>query len=330
MSDFDKKMKSSNFMKSYTKYQSGTTKGLLYVENAADRLFWENVVAHVCPQSYIVKTYSISKAPGKRTLEKEYEKLHKEYIVGVDGDFDYLCPDRHKHATMMNSNPYVLHTFCYSRESIFFSIDSVDEIINRLFFRTKTSDKLASALTEYSKVIFPALSVFSYAHNKDWGKFKENDFNKAISLPFGQHLLTQDLEINTATLEGVKHSVDNYIDNLKKELGEEFDQSSFSKGLIERNVNADIAYMFIDGHYLKDNIIKPMLDLIRRMNKNNDISEIRTTFPEKRWKSEINEIENHFKFCCPTEAVIHAAHSYTSGLCWEMLQSKLKKIFSGI
>ncbi|UXJ04240.1 DUF4435 domain-containing protein [Morganella morganii] len=163
MSGFDSLLKSAKYLQAYTKQQTGKSRGILYVENPSDRLFWENVIAHVCPEQYSVKSFSLDNAPGKRSLEKEYSKLHRFYIVGVDGDFDYLCPSRHEFANSLNSNPYVIHTFTYSRENVIFNMPSVIDISNRLAFRHHLINDCVSALTEYSKIIFPALSFFLFS-----------------------------------------------------------------------------------------------------------------------------------------------------------------------
>ncbi|HDL9610193.1 TPA: hypothetical protein PX826_004807, partial [Escherichia coli] len=76
MSDFERKMKSRAYLQAYTRQQSGNqpeARGIMYVENPADRLFWEEVVSQVWPKSYSVKTFALS---GKRELEKEYDKLN--------------------------------------------------------------------------------------------------------------------------------------------------------------------------------------------------------------------------------------------------------------
>lgn len=326
MSGFDSLLKSAKYLKAYTKQQTGKPRGVLYVENPSDRLFWENVIAQVCPEQYSVKSFSLEDAPGKRSLEKEYSKLHRFYIVGVDGDFDYLCPDRHEFANSLNNNPYVIHTFTYSRESVIFSIPSVLDISNRLAFRHKLTHDCVVALTEYSKIIFSALSVFSYAHNLDWQKFKEDQFTKAISLPLSEKLLTDDLKINTVALDGVRVTSQKYIDTTLNSIGNEIDAKYCCNILTERSITPEIAYMFIEGHYLKDNIVKPMLDLLKRKNKTEDINEVKAKLPKERWKQSINEVENYFKDCCHTESIIHNANCYTSGAIWSLIKEKFKVI----
>ncbi|WP_213637229.1 DUF4435 domain-containing protein [Providencia rettgeri] len=326
MSEFDNLLKSDRYLKAYAKQQAGKSQGILYVENPSDRLFWENVIAHVCPDKYIVKTYSVEKAPGKRALEKEYNRLNSSFIVGVDGDFDYLCPSRHDNASHLNSNPFIIHTFAYSRENIIFDMSSIADISNRMVFRHKLSHKGIEALACYSAIIFPALSVFSYAHNSDWQRFKEDQFMNAISLPENERLLTDELMVNTIALDRVKIASDEYIKYIINEMNNEIKESDCCEMITARCITPETAYMFINGHYLKDKIIKPMLDLLKRKNKNEDINDVKSKLPKDRWKRSIAEIDNYFKDCCNVECVIHNATSYTSGAVWGLIKNKLSNI----
>lgn len=326
MPAFDSLLKSAKYIKAYTKQQTGKPRGVLYVENPSDRLFWENVIAQVCPEQYSVKSFSLEDAPGKRLLEKEYSKLHRFYIVGVDGDFDYLCPDRHEFASYLNNSPYVIHTFTYSRESVIFSTPSILDISNRLAFRHKLPHDCIEALIEYSKIIFSALSVFSYAHNLNWQDFKEDQFTNAISLPVGETLLTDGLQVNLAALDGVRVTSRKYIDSILHAISNGIDEKHCCDILTERSITPEIAYMFINGHYLKDSIVKPMLDLLKRKNKYEDISDVKAKIPKARWKQSINEVENYFKNCCHTESIIHNANCYTSGVIWDLIKEKFKAI----
>ncbi|HCT5876518.1 DUF4435 domain-containing protein [Proteus mirabilis] len=328
MSEFDNLLKSARYLNAYTRQQTGKPQGVLFVENPSDRIFWENVIAHVCPNKYSVKAYSLDKAPGKRSFEKDYDKLHSSFIVGVDSDFDYLCPTRHDQAKALNENPFIIHTFVYSRESVVFNINSVNDISTRLVFRNRLTNDCIKALIEYSKIIFPALSVFSYAHNCDWQNFKEDQFMKAISLPENKGLLTDELVIDSAVFENIKISSERYIESILKNIGDEINKEYCCNIMLNRNITPETAYMYINGHYLKDNIIKPMLELLKYKNKSKDIENVKNMLPKDRWQQSINEINNHFKKCCHTESIIHNANSYTSGDIWNSIKSKLNQLVS--
>lgn len=327
MSDFETKMKSRAYLQAYSRQQSGNkpeVKGVMYVENPSDRIFWEEVVSQVWPKSYSVKTFSVG---GKRTLEKEYDKLHSAYIVGVDGDFDFLCPERHENACKMNSNPYVLHTFCYSRESYSCCVSSVAAISQRLCYHTQLEHELVEALTQYSEIIFPALAVFSFLHNQNWCEFKEDDFLAAIAIKSaeGEKILTEELKINNEVMNRLKRSVCTYIDYLCSMTG--VDVNKCCQLLTKRQIASNMACLFIDGHYLQDKVIMPALKMIKRNNKENDIRQIKINYAEHQRKNKIKEINNHFSENCNLNTMMmHKTECYSTVLFWEKIKEKFANL----
>ncbi|UXJ04241.1 hypothetical protein N6Y36_03875 [Morganella morganii] len=145
-------------------------------------------------------------------------------------------------------------------------------------------------------------------------------------MPEGEKLLTDELKINTTALDYVKASSKIYIDSILKVLNYEIDEKHCCDILTDRYITPEVAYMFIDGHYLKDNVIKPMLDLLKRKNKNEDINEIKEKLPRERWKQSIQEVNNYFRDCCHTECIIHNTTSYSSGEVWELIKGKLNNV----
>lgn len=120
MNNFSDFFNREEFIGAYSIVQSGEPieVGLLYVEDSSDRGFWECVVNAVCPGHYRVMKYSQDGSDGKRLLEKEYDNLHKKFIVGVDGDYDYLCPNRNQFSLKLNHSPFILHTHSYAVENL--------------------------------------------------------------------------------------------------------------------------------------------------------------------------------------------------------------------
>ncbi|HAW0460478.1 TPA: DUF4435 domain-containing protein [Escherichia coli] len=327
MSDFERKMKSRAYLQAYTRQQSGNqpeARGIMYVENPADRLFWEEVVSQVWPKSYSVKTFALS---GKRELEKEYDKLNSSYIVAVDSDFDFLCPERHENACKMNSNPYILHTFCYSRENYSCCVSSVAAVCQGLCYHTQSDHELVGALTKYSEIIFPALAVFSFLHNQDLCKFKEDDFLAAIAIKpaEGERLLTEELKINNDVMSRLEQSVRTYVDRLCSE--EDVDLNKCCKLLIDRQITPSGSYLFINGHYLQDKVIMPVLRMIKRKNRKNDINHIKTNCLGKQQRDKINEINNHFDKRCDLDTImVHKTEFYSTVLFWEKVKEKLANL----
>lgn len=141
MSEFSDFLRHSSFIRSYTAISSGQEKGIIYVEDATDRTFWEKIVNFVCPGRYEIKPFGSPGVEGKRKLEMEYAHLHKERLVAVDGDFDYSCPARNNYSVHLIQNPFVLHTFYYSRESFINTREAILHLIDSLYLHVVVVNK---------------------------------------------------------------------------------------------------------------------------------------------------------------------------------------------
>lgn len=326
MASFESILKSEDFMGAYSKFSNASTIGLLYVENPADRIFWELVISKACPNKYKVMPYSHELAPGKRRLEKEYDKLHSKYIVGVDGDFDYLCPFRHDNSNKLNTNPYVLHTFGYSRESITCSQSSISKIIEKIYYHNESPHQITKAIQSYSAEVYMAVCIFSYLHNKSWQAYAENEFKLAVSVRPNSCLLTNELNVDNEVLNELRSSILSYLSKMQVYVTDDDSYVLFKDELAQRGITPETAYMFIDGHYLKDKIVKPMLNAILKKNRNNDISGIRAKRPTQEWASSINEIKNYYESYCNPESLIHYCEGFVHEDFWGKIVSKLASI----
>ena len=326
MADLIDFIRSQQYLRAYTKQQTGIESGVMLVESPSDRLFWEKLISHACPGRYLVKHFSEGKAEGKRTLEAEYAHLHSDRIVGVDGDYDYLCPNRSNKALTLNSNAFILHTFCYSRESYASAYESITDIKNRLFYRNRIHDSLIETLQKYSHTIYPALCIFSFLHNSNPNIFLENDFRNAISLNNDERLLDDELNTNTTTLDELQSRIRKYTLELQSNVTDEVSFESYKQFIRGNEINEDNAYMFIDGHYLQDSIVIPMLKSIAAKAKLNDINEIKEKTTPAQQKIKINEVHNHFKDKCNIQSLIFQCHCFMKNIFWDKMTEKLKSI----
>ncbi|MBD2793290.1 hypothetical protein ID852_07715 [Xenorhabdus sp. 42] len=107
-------------------------------------------------------------------------------------------------SSKMNGNPFVLHTFCYSRESFTCSYDSLLHILNKCYYQENLPSEFRQALSDYSSILYDALCIFGYLHNFNWNRYKESDFKSAIKLSDGGCLLDEKLCVNKIELDNVK------------------------------------------------------------------------------------------------------------------------------
>lgn len=163
MSDLTDFMRRAENIRIYTGMaSSGPQKGIIHIEDASDRLFWRKVVGAVCPDRYDIKPFSQGGAQGKRRLEQQYRHLHKDYLIAVDSDYDFLCPDRNEFSAELNANPFVLHTFCYSRESFIHTPEALEILTDCIYLHEKTHSHLYRKPCNVFQLLFMTLCLFSH------------------------------------------------------------------------------------------------------------------------------------------------------------------------
>lgn len=330
MSDLTDILRKSEFIKIYTGMESsGPQKGIIRIEDASDRLFWKKIVNAVCPGQYDIKPFSRPGSEGKRKLEHEYDHLHKDYLVAVDSDYDYLCPERNNYSAKLNKNKFILHTFCYSRESFVHTPEVIEDLTDSIHFHIKTYSQIQMALCRFSACVYEALLLFSWLHNRDQNRFKESDFNMCFHLPAGLLLLDEDLNVNEAAFEQLNSSVKNYTDTYNKYVEDTESFNQHVKYLNHRGINTDSALFFINGHYLLDGIFKPVLELLIRKSRRNDNEWVELNYPDNEKRGRKNQIRNHYEQNCNASQLIYRCESYITSYFWTKITCKLAKIVHG-
>lgn len=330
--EFSTYLTSGNYIHASTTLQSGIPQGLLYVENPSDISFWRCIVQHQAKDRYVVKPASKDNANGKRTLEKMYPDLHKSLLVGVDSDFDYICPERHANAVALNQNRFVLHTFAYSRESYECCHDAIKGLCETLYCHDQLPSQIHDALNAYSCITYPALCLFAFLHNQDWQQHIDGLFIEAVKLPAESCLLKDDLTINQAVINQLETKVQQYIDTYTEQIDDHEAYTHFVENLRDKNINEGTAYLFIDGHSLQDKIIKPMLKKIKNATRLAEIEYVKATYANETQKAtqrtKINEITNFYK-SRDLNTLFFSRQDYTELAIYTQIRDKLQAVLDG-
>lgn len=325
MPELSETMRSAEFTRLYTAMESsGTQKGIIYIEDATDRPFWEKVLNAVCPGRYDIKPFGQPGSEGKRRLEQEYAHLNKDRLVAVDGDYDYICPQRNEYASCLVESKFVLHTFFYSRESYINTYEAVSHLTDCLYLHVKPDSMLLEALQQYSRTIYPALCLFTWLHNKNQQRFPENHFNMAVMLPDGRSLLNSDLTVNEFTFSSLQQKVEIYISEYSQYIDNEQGYQEHIEALATRGINADHAYLFTDGHYLLDAILHPMLKIVSRECLNRDKAWVEERYPQAAINHRKRQVINHYKDHCNTETLLFHCDAYRTEYFWLKITQKLR------
>lgn len=324
MSDLSEIMRRAEYVRGYTAIaSSGPQKGIIHIEDATDRLFWTKVVNTVCPGRYDIKPFSQPGSEGKRKLEKEYQSLNKEYLVAVDSDYDYLCPDRNEYAAELNANPFVLHTFCYSRESFIHTPEAIESLTDCIYLHEKTECCTLEALQRFSGMVYDALLVFSWLHNQDQQRFKESDFSESFRLPAGVLLLDDDLAVNEVAFESLSRSVQQYTDAHATFISDRESFGQHQEVLRARGITPGNALLFINGHRLLDGVFRPVYEKLIRKSRSTDNEWVETHYPENETQDRKNQVRNHYKENCNARQLLSRCEAYTTSPFWQRITQKL-------
>jgi hypothetical protein len=331
MASFADALSNPNYIQGFTLITTGSVKGLLYVESKNDIGFWRYLIEHIYPKKYEVKPAAKLKADGKKTLEKEYSKLNSMCLVGIDSDMDYLCPSRSQYSSELNSNPYVLHTFSYSKESFQCSIESIEDITARLVFKDEFSSEIIDALMQFSGMIYEALLIHLYRHNKNPELHEDGLLWKNLKLSGNASIINAlDLKINSDAIDSIKAKIDAFLAKYAITSAEKQEFENFVTDTKQKGLSQETAYQFIKGHVLHDTYVYPALKIIRDKHFKTEKRKIGIECNSKEKEDERNarfgELDNFYLKNNVLETMINNNLNYTSCSLYIKVQDKIRAI----
>ncbi|MBQ0695844.1 DUF4435 domain-containing protein [Providencia stuartii] len=327
MSDFSSFIRNENYIKTYTKQMDGKEKGLLYIEDPSDRTFWQYVLDNSIPNRFEIKPYSQDSITGKKRFIKEIGNLNSFFVIAVDGDFDYLCKEKNQLSIEINSNPYILHTFSYSIESLYCCMESIHCILNGFHLYEACENQFMDSLVEYSSLIYDVFCLFTYLHNKDCSKYLESDFNEAIKLSGNERLLDDSLLLNKKTFSSLNDRVNAYKNILISDVNDHEDFLKFKSYISDSGVDEKNILMFINGHYLKNQLVKNELVVIKNKVQISDIDFLKRKYSAGECLNDkINQVRNRLRNEFNIDTILNCNTYYTNNNIWFKIIDKAKSI----
>jgi len=331
MKSFNDALSDPQYIQGFTLITTGESKGLVYVESKNDVGFWRYLIEHIHPKKYEIKPAAQLKADGKKTLEKEYSKLSNICLVGIDSDMDYLCPSRNQYASELSNNPYVLHTFSYSKESLQCSIESIEDITARLVFEEELGSEIVDALKVFSSLVYDALLIHLFRHNKDPATHKDGMLWKILVLSGNASIINKnDLKTNQKTIDSVKAKLDSFISTYAITPAEKVNFDRYVAELTQKGLNEHTAYQFIKGHVLHNTYVFPALKLFRDRHFNNEMRKIglecKSSDKEDERNARFGELENFYMKNNVLETMLSNNLNYTSCPLYQRIQAKIRSI----
>lgn len=231
-----------------------------YVESYDDIYFWRTVLGRYEDET----RYFEVMLPSHKTLERGKKsalmsllmgRTGKDMIACVDADYDYLLKGATPASRQMMDNPYVFHTFVYAIESYQCYAPSLHDVCVMVTLNDRNIFDFETFLEQYSEAVFPLFvwSIWYYRRNR-YDEFSLSDFNRVIEL--GGFTLTDP----AACLRHVRDKVGRKVHYLEKH-NPQAKQSylSLKREVQEMGVTPQTTYMYIQGHFLMDKVVKIIL-----------------------------------------------------------------------
>ena len=161
-------------------------------------------------------------AKGKKTLLADAAECHPELIMCMDSDFDYLFADQTDDARIINSSPYMFHTYVYSTENFLCYAPSLHNLCVKATKNDAHIFDFEEFMARYSRIIYPAFVWYAYSAQMSTPNiFTLTNFKNTVRLGY----LDLDRE-GAATLEWLQRQVDRRLAVLEKEHPEVLDYAT--------------------------------------------------------------------------------------------------------
>ncbi|MBT1752419.1 DUF4435 domain-containing protein [Enterobacter hormaechei subsp. xiangfangensis] len=241
--------------------------GFVFVEGLKDIAFWEGLLNDKDNDIRFDICNPVNKGTkGKPVLKKFMSRANRYAIFAMDSDFDYVCPKNSTDSEMICSNKYIFQTFVYSKESIELHHDVLEHCLSQIKLATEIKFNFKAYITEYSQLIYPVLKKFLLLKQHQV-RLDDSAFHEAIAPSKPQ--LTNQFVIRNAVFETMLQSIAAFEEELDKLFQEEYDADKFYEQLYEKGLKEDNAYQYINGHFLADRVVMPVIQsLIEQLNIN--------------------------------------------------------------
>ena len=294
--------------------------GVAYVEDRSDINFWSLIIDK---KKYKIKVFTRDNGCcyyGKDTLEKQYDTANKHCIIAVDGDFDYICPIS-DNARKMISNPYILHTFGYGRESILYNYKFLNEVVNKFVFSQGVQFDIINLINLISEEHYDSLVMYLFLRKFDNKRLLSNcggadKFHEKLELHHDKFkslvvLYENSLILNKEAFEIIQNNLRSLESELYSLIEGNFSKSEldlYKKELVNLGLTPKSTYRYINSHILEERIILPILRNIKECQKKKEIDSIieayETDADTVRCRKQ--QIQKHFDIKCGIDTIVHS------------------------
>lgn len=262
-------------------------------------------------------------AKGKKTLLGQADKCHPELIMCMDSDFDYLFANQTHDARIINSSPYLFHTYVYSTENFLCYAPSLHNLCVKATKNDAHIFDFEEFFADYSKVIYPAFVWYAYsAQISTPNIFTLQHFKNTVRLGY------LDLDRNGAdTLAWLHKQVGRRLQTLEREHPDIAARlGNFESLLHRRGVSPEQTYLFMHGHTLMDNVVSVVLAAVCQRLKN--LSTTRINSSNRTGLVLQNELSNYNNSLCNVREALLFNENYKDCFLYKKLQKDIENFLS--
>ena len=292
------------------------------VEGYEDIAFWRGILD---PYEDDYVRFEVSVPPredlakGKKTLLSQADKCHSGLIMCMDSDFDYLFADQTHDARIINTSPYLFHTYVYSTENYLCYAPSLHNLCVKATKNDTHIFDFEDFFAEYSKAIYPAFVWYAYsAQISTPNIFPLQNFKNTVRLGY------LDTERNGAdTIAWLRKQVGRRLQALEYEHPDIATRLGDFESLLHlRGVTPEQTYLFMHGHTLMDNVVSVVLSAVCHRLKN--LSTTRIHNSDRTGLVLQNELSNYNNSLCNVRDALLFNENYKECFLYKKLQKDIE------
>jgi Protein of unknown function (DUF4435) len=227
------------------------------VEARDDIPFWKHAFQRAMPDlkpEFFPECYEHPAAgtQGKQGVLQLKAFADKELILCVDSDYDYLLQ-----TNVIGNQLFVFQTYTYSFENYKCYAPVLAQLCARATFNDMPLFDFEWFLKQYSNIIFELLVYALYLEQVGLRLLARDTFNALIHIK-QRFNIQKEVEKVLAELQAI---VTHQLKILKLHLNT-IDFNTFKNTLAQLGLNADNAYLFIQGHTLMDKVVFRLMHLV--------------------------------------------------------------------
>ena len=296
-----------------------------YVESYDDVSFWSHLLSQYNDDKryfQVMLPSSTSLAKGKKVamMNELGQGLGCHMIACVDSDYDYLLQGKTATSRRILHSPYVLHTYAYAIENYQCYAESLHGVCVQSTLNDKPLVDFPAFFRLYSQIIHPLFlwNVWFY-RQRELSVFSMQDFCHVVRLDPVSVPHPED------ALEQLRQRVEKKRAWLSRRYPEALpDIEAMSPELERLGVSPYNAYLFIQGHHLKENVVLKLLaPVCVRLRRERETEIKYLACHDQQYR---NELTAYHRSLQPVEAVLRKNTDYEDAPTYTLIRHDVQRL----